>query len=89
MRRESDLYCSFCGKGDREVSQLIAGPTEKRTLTLSLEDGRDVWGAFPKATLHVGVSICDECVELCARIIAENTQGGAASNGSAPEDPEV
>jgi ATP-dependent Clp protease ATP-binding subunit ClpX len=38
------LVCSFCGKGQREVKKLIAGPT---------------------------VYICDECIDLCNDIIAE------------------
>ncbi len=38
------LRCSFCGKSQREVKKLIAGP---------------------------GVYICDECIELCNDIIAE------------------
>ena len=38
------LSCSFCGKSQREVKKLIAGPT---------------------------VYICDECIELCNDIIAE------------------
>ena len=45
-RRDDDanLSCSFCGKSQREVKKLIAGPT---------------------------VYICDECIELCNDIIAE------------------
>ncbi len=39
-----NLNCSFCGKNQREVRKLIAGPT---------------------------VYICDECIELCNDIIAE------------------
>ncbi len=42
----SNLSCSFCGKSQREVKKLIAGPT---------------------------VYICDECIELCNDIIAEET----------------
>jgi len=38
------LSCSFCGKSQKEVKKLIAGPT---------------------------VYICDECIELCNDIIAE------------------
>ena len=40
----SNLSCSFCGKSQKEVRKLIAGPT---------------------------VYICDECIELCNDIIAE------------------
>ncbi len=38
------LCCNFCGKGQKEVKKLIAGP---------------------------GVYICDECIDLCNDIIAE------------------
>jgi ATP-dependent Clp protease ATP-binding subunit ClpX len=41
-----NLCCSFCGKSQREVKKLIAGPT---------------------------VYICDECIELCNEIIAEES----------------
>ena len=43
-RKEGKLYCSFCGKSQKEVKKLIAGPT---------------------------VYICNECIELCNEIIAE------------------
>ncbi|MFH1833883.1 MAG: ClpX C4-type zinc finger protein, partial [bacterium] len=43
----NNLYCSFCGKSQREVKKLIAGPT---------------------------VYICDECIELCNDIIAEEVE---------------
>lgn len=50
-RRDNDsfgnLVCSFCGKSQREVKKLIAGPT---------------------------VHICDECIELCNDIIAEEAE---------------
>ncbi|MFW6236951.1 MAG: ClpX C4-type zinc finger protein, partial [Desulfosudaceae bacterium] len=38
------LICSFCGKTQKEVKKLIAGPA---------------------------VYICDECINLCSEIIAE------------------
>ncbi|WP_186643890.1 ATP-dependent Clp protease ATP-binding subunit ClpX [Fluviispira vulneris] len=41
------LHCSFCGKSQREVKKLIAGPN---------------------------VYICDECIELCNEIIAEEME---------------
>ena len=47
MKKRDDnanLSCSFCGKSQKEVKKLIAGPT---------------------------VYICDECIELCNDIIAE------------------
>jgi len=51
-RKDSDgpthtLSCSFCGKSQKEVKKLIAGPT---------------------------VYICDECIDLCNDIIAEESE---------------
>ncbi len=43
----STMSCSFCGKSNKEVKKLIAGPT---------------------------VYICDECIELCNDIIAEEVE---------------
>jgi ATP-dependent Clp protease ATP-binding subunit ClpX len=42
--KEGKLFCSFCGKSQKEVRKLIAGPT---------------------------VYICNECIELCNEIIAD------------------
>lgn len=50
-----NLCCSFCGKNQREVKKLIAGPT---------------------------VYICDECIELCNDIIAEEGQKDAPSKST-------
>jgi ATP-dependent Clp protease ATP-binding subunit ClpX len=49
------LSCSFCGKNQREVKKLIAGPT---------------------------VYICDECIDLCNDIIAEEGQKDLGSRGN-------
>ena len=48
------LTCSFCGKSQREVKKLIAGPT---------------------------VYICDECIELCNDIIAEESEHVSPGQG--------
>jgi len=67
-RRESDsfgnLVCSFCGKSQREVKKLIAGPT---------------------------VHICDECIELCNDIIAEEAEKEDRKVGGnkIPRPPEI
>ena len=58
MKKRDDnanLSCSFCGKSQKEVKKLIAGPT---------------------------VYICDECIELCNDIIAE--EYGQDESTSAP-----
>ncbi|MBK7947321.1 MAG: ATP-dependent Clp protease ATP-binding subunit ClpX [Deltaproteobacteria bacterium] len=57
MKKRDDnanLSCSFCGKSQKEVKKLIAGPT---------------------------VYICDECIELCNDIIAEE-YGNDETSGS-------
>jgi ATP-dependent Clp protease ATP-binding subunit ClpX len=59
----SNLACSFCGKSQREVKKLIAGPT---------------------------VYICDECIELCNDIIAEeSTREGEHATSSVPKPKEI
>lgn len=50
------LHCSFCGKSQREVKKLIAGPN---------------------------VYICDECIELCNEIIAEEMEKDEMTSASA------
>ncbi|MBO5997700.1 MAG: ATP-dependent Clp protease ATP-binding subunit ClpX [Alphaproteobacteria bacterium] len=57
---KKNLVCSFCNKTQNEVRKLIAG----RTLSF---DG-DENGAHTQT-----VFICDECVDLCAKIIAEES----------------
>jgi ATP-dependent Clp protease ATP-binding subunit ClpX len=65
-RRDDDanLSCSFCGKSQREVKKLIAGPT---------------------------VYICDECIELCNDIIAEEygQEEAAAPVSRVPKPHEI
>ena len=43
-RGKADLTCSFCGKSQKQVKKLIAGP---------------------------GAYICDECIDLCNEIVAD------------------
>lgn len=45
--KDGGLHCSFCGKSQKEVKKLIAGPN---------------------------VYICDECIQLCNDIIAEEVE---------------
>ena len=57
------LKCSFCGKTQRHVKKLIAGP---------------------------GVYICDECIELCNEIIAEElTETPEVQLGALPKPREI
>ena len=59
----TNLACSFCGKSQKEVKKLIAGPT---------------------------VYICDECIELCNDIIAEEaSRETEAATSSVPKPKEI
>ncbi|OGQ04894.1 MAG: ATP-dependent protease ATP-binding subunit ClpX [Deltaproteobacteria bacterium RIFCSPLOWO2_01_44_7] len=60
----TSLSCSFCGKNQREVRKLIAGPT---------------------------VYICDECIELCNDIIAEENSRSrqVGTNMGVPKPSEI
>lgn len=60
----SNLSCSFCGKSQKEVRKLIAGPT---------------------------VYICDECIDLCNDIIAEENARGSqmVSRSSVPKPADI
>ena len=60
----ANLSCSFCGKNQKEVKKLIAGPT---------------------------VYICDECIELCNDIIAEeySRDEGPSAVSRVPKPQEI
>ena len=59
----TNLACSFCGKSQKEVKKLIAGPT---------------------------VYICDECIELCNDIIAEEaSRDSERGSSSVPKPTEI
>ena len=60
----TNLACSFCGKSQKEVKKLIAGPT---------------------------VYICDECIELCNDIIAEEygQEEAPAETSRVPKPKEI
>ena len=63
--KDGKLYCSFCGKSQKEVRKLIAGPT---------------------------VYICNECIELCNEIIAdEEAKEGVLKKrySSLPAPPQI
>lgn len=62
--KESGLHCSFCGKGQKEVRKLIAGPN---------------------------VYICDECIQLCNDIIAEEVEKEdlLTSSGKVPNPKDI
>jgi ATP-dependent Clp protease ATP-binding subunit ClpX len=49
------VFCSFCGKGEREVKRLIAGG--------ALPPARALYG--PGVDGEPRAYICDECIKLC------------------------
>ena len=53
------LHCSFCGKSQRKVEQLVNGPN---------------------------VRICNECVDICNEIIADNKRAAGAADERAGEN---
>ena len=54
------VKCSFCGKSQKQVKKLIAGP---------------------------GVYICDECIDLCNDIIAEELAETPSSRSTSSPSP--
>jgi ATP-dependent Clp protease ATP-binding subunit ClpX len=60
LNQDEQLLCSFCGKSQRQVKKLIAGP---------------------------GVYICDECIDLCNEIIAEELEPAADFDADALPRP--
>ena len=84
------LRCSFCGRAQKEVAKLVAGPGVYIcggcvTLARSWEPlpypGRSCsfcgkWSPQAgRVTGHGSVAICDECLDLCDEIIAEEQAG--------------
>jgi ATP-dependent protease Clp ATPase subunit len=84
------LRCSFCGRAQKKVAKLIAGPGvyicgDCVALARSWEPlphpGRSCsfCGKWEPGELRVtgrgGVAICDQCLDLCDEIIAEEQTG--------------
>ncbi len=84
------LRCSFCGRAQQEVAKLIAGPgvyicsgcvTLARTWEPLPAPGRScsfcgTWAPREhRVTGHGTVAICDQCLDLCDEIIAEEQAG--------------
>lgn len=72
MTEEKDktLVCSFCNKTQNEVKKLIAG----RTLSFG-DDEKSSQTVF----------ICDECVALCAKIIADEAENKSEETAEAAD----
>jgi ATP-dependent protease Clp ATPase subunit len=84
------LRCSFCGRTQRQVPKLIAGPgvsvcsdcvASTRTWTPAAYPGRSCsfCGKWAPGELRVvtkgQTSICEECLDLCDEIIREELAG--------------
>ena len=84
------LHCSFCGRAQKKVAKLVAGPgvyicNGCVTLARSWEPlpypGRScsfcgTWAPREqRVTGHGTVASCDECLDLCDEIIAEEQAG--------------
>jgi ATP-dependent protease Clp ATPase subunit len=84
------LRCSFCSRTQRKVPKLIAGPgvyicsdcvAAARTWPAASPPGRSCsfCGKWAPGQLRVvtkgSTSICAECLDLCAEIIAEEQAG--------------
>ena len=84
------LRCSFCGQAQRQVAKLIAGPgvyicdgcvALARTWPSVSYPGR-AWSCCGTWTpgkgrlvAHHATAICDQCLDLCDEIIAEEQAG--------------
>jgi ATP-dependent protease Clp ATPase subunit len=84
------LRCSFCGKKQKRVAKLIAGPgvyicdgcvAQARTWAPAPHPGRTcsfcgAWNPREGRLVAVGpTAICGECLDLCDQIIAEEQAG--------------
>jgi ATP-dependent protease Clp ATPase subunit len=84
------LHCSFCGRAQRKVAKLIAGPGVY-ICTGCVALARS-WPAVPspgrtcsfcgqwdpgkaRVAAHGAVAICAQCLDLCDQIIAEEQAG--------------
>ena len=81
----SVLFCSFCGRGDEEVSLMIRGSDVP-------VPGREE-AASVAPPVRISICICDDCVRVCRGVIAEykrdpgrgydHKKGGTAGTGPA------
>ncbi len=84
------LHCSFCGRAQRQVAKLIAGPgvyicsgcvALARTWPPTPYPGRTCsfcgrWRPGEGRVVTKGsTSICEECLDLCDEILAEEQAG--------------
>jgi ATP-dependent protease Clp ATPase subunit len=81
------LHCSFCGRAQGQVAKLIAGPDTRficdgcvalaRTWPAGGDPQRSCSfcgrsaATVARLVTHEAASICDECLDLCDEIVAE------------------
>lgn len=75
------LVCSFCGKDKTEVGHMIRGLDQTHDVWITLQTAAATKGEG-LASVDVPVCICDECVILCAEVIAKE-KGGPGATGTA------
>lgn len=84
------LHCSFCGRAQRQVAKLVAGPgvyicsgcvALARSWPAVPSPGRTCsfcgqWDPDKgRVTVHGAAAICARCLDLCDEIIAEDQAG--------------
>jgi ATP-dependent Clp protease ATP-binding subunit ClpX len=84
------LHCSFCGRAQKKVAKLVAGPgvyicsdcvTLARSWPAVSSPGRTCsfcgqWDpGKARVVAHGAVAICAQCLDLCDQIIAEEQAG--------------
>ena len=84
------LHCSFCGRAQKDVDKLIAGPSVYICNSCVVLARR--WEPLPhpgrscsfcgrwepqggRVTGHGSVAICEACLDLCDEILAEEQAG--------------
>ena len=77
-RKRSTLFCSFCGRGDEDVTHMIVGGAIKTPCTIKTGTGGGNIGFTAEGFAEFTPNICNECADLCVQILAEQTQEGAA-----------
>ena len=66
-RKEEVVQCSFCGKASTEVNKMVVGSEQ-----VWVCPGVDICGDNCGETNEWTPDICNECVQLCKEILAED-----------------
>ena len=82
--KKSTSFCSFCGKGDREVCHLIQADHLILTCDVHIILGagnKDVHlpGEPISGNATIPIHICNECVKICNVILKQQKKGEAVT----------